>query len=409
MSDPESLPPLQAAMRAKDYPTDERPATASLKAILQKKISESGSIPFADFMALALYEPGLGYYARESRQVGRGGDFFTSVSVGPLFGELLARRFLSEWHESGTPARWRIIECGAHDGTLACDILSSLARLDPRAFAAVEYVIAEPLANLQAAQRLALDPFSNKIRLLSTLDEVFADPLTGIAFGNELLDALPFHVVEWRDGVWYECRVAMTVEQKFLWENHHAIIEPARLAVLAGLGNDFPEGYRTEIRTNFINLLEPLIRSLSSGLLLWLDYGFARPEYYHPDRSTGTLRTFSKHRAAENPLTAPGEIDITAHVDFTSVAEAALTLGCYPTTFRSQGSWLTSQARDWLLAQEGNSDPSSFRQFQTLTHPAQLGASFHVLEISWNQGPRQLSANDLHRLALRACPQPVTQ
>ena len=89
-------------------------------------------------MAAALYQPSLGYYARETRQVGRGGDFFTSVSVGPLFGELLARRFLREWQESGSPARWRIIECGAHDGTLAADILGAISRLDPHAFAALE-------------------------------------------------------------------------------------------------------------------------------------------------------------------------------------------------------------------------------------------------------------------------------
>lgn len=358
-------------------------------------------------MAAALYEPGLGYYARATRQVGRGGDFFTSVSVGPLFGELLARRFLREWQESGSPARWRIIECGAHDGTLAADVLLTLSRLSPPAFAALEYAIPEPLPLLQAAQRVTLAEFPGKTRFVSAASELAGDPLPGIAFGNELLDALPFYVVEWsRDG-WRECRVAATEAGEFFWETAHLVTAPALLAALAEIGAQFPDGYRTEVRTNFGEFLEPLTRALSAGLLLWPDYGFARPEYYHPDRKTGTLRTFSKHRAAEDPLTTPGEIDITAHVDFTAVAEAALALGCHPCAFAPQGAWLTAHARDWLLAQEGNPDPAGLRQFQTLTHPAQLGGSFHLLELSWNQGPRELSAADRHRLALRACPAPA--
>ena len=133
--------------------------------------------------------------------------------------------------------------------------------------------------------------------------------------------------------------------------------------------------------------------------MLWTDYGFARPEYYHPGRTSGTLRTFSKHRAGEDPLSAPGETDITAHVDFTAIALAASDLGGRPTVFRDQGSWLTQTARDWLLEWEDNPQASSLRQFQTLTHPAHLGGHFHVLEISWNpsavpQNPAALT----HRL-----------
>ena len=188
----------------------------------------------------------------------------------------------------------------------------------------------------------------------------------------------------------------------FTWDVETAPTDPALLDALAHLGDDFPESYRTEVRTNFRDFLAPLIRCLTSGLLVWPDYGFARPEYYHPDRTAGTLRTFSKHRAAENPLATPGEIDITAHVDFTAVAEAAITLGCQPVLFTSQGAWLTEIGRDWLLSQEGNPDAAALRQFQTLTHPAHLGGSFHVLECSWNQALKKSSAADLHRLALEA-------
>ena len=356
-------------------------------------------------MTTALYDPSQGYYARETRQVGRGGDFFTSVSVGPLFGELLARRFLREWKESGMPGRWRIIECGAHDGTLAADILKSLASLCPDAFVGLEYVIIEPLPLLREAQRKTLASFGAHQRLVSTADELFEDPLPGIAFGNELLDALPFHVIERHGGRWLECRVANGPDGEFVWETHHEITDPQLRDAVAQLGGDFPDDdYRTEIRTNFAEFLAPLTRCLSSGLLVWPDYGFARPEYYHPDRRRGTLRTYSKHRAAENPLTRPGEIDITAHVDFTAVAEAALELGCQPGIFRNQGAWLTENSREWLLELEGQPAPFIFQQFQTLTHPAHLGGSFHVFEMHWNQSEKTLGAANFHRLALQACP-----
>jgi SAM-dependent MidA family methyltransferase len=372
-----------------------------LGAVLRAKIERDGPLRFTDFMATALYDPELGYYAREARQVGRGGDFFTSVSVGPLFGELLARRFLREWGNYGAPARWRIVEFGAHDGTLAADILGAISRLDPSAFDALEYVIPEPLPRLQAAQREVLAGFPRQARFISDVSDLFADPLPGVAFGNELLDALPFHVVEWKNHGWRECRVALDSDGEFNWETNHAITDPSLLAALTKLGADFPDGYRTEVRTNFRDFLEPLTRCLSSGLLLWPDYGFARPEYYHPDRKTGTLRTFSKHRAAENPLATPGEIDITAHVDFTTVAEAAISLGCRPLTFRNQGAWLTEIARDWLISLDNQPDMAALRQFQTLTHPAHLGGSFHVIELSWKQSAAPDSSPETwHRLGI---------
>jgi SAM-dependent MidA family methyltransferase len=371
---------------------------------LRRQITDAGPIRFSDFMNVALYEPQLGYYARETRQVGREGDFFTSVSVGPLFGELLARRFLREWQESNSPTRWRILECGAHDGTLAADVLGALARLSPQALAGLEYAIAEPLHLLQAAQRKTLSGFPANARFVDNVAELASDPLPGVAFGNELLDALPFHLVEWHSDGWRECRVNVDISGKFTWENDHTIDDPKLLSALASLGNHFPIGYRSEIRTNFTDFLEPLTHCLSSGLLVWLDYGFARPEYYDIARKSGTLRTFSKHRAAEDPLAVPGEIDITAHVDFTAVAEAAISLGCQARSFRNQGAWLTEIGREWLLSLEGQTPTQALRQFQTLTHPAHLGGSFHVLELSWNQGSQEISASDSHRLALRACP-----
>ena len=354
-------------------------------------------------MAAALYEPERGYYARESRQIGRRGDFFTSVSVGPLFGEILARRFLRQWLDLGSPPRWRLIESGAHDGTLAADVLGALAALDRQAFEALDYVIPEPLPVLQAAQRVTLARYPDNVRFTTHLLDLAADPLPGIAFGNELLDALPFHLVEWHSGHWRECRVTSGPDGGFAW-TLGAIADPLLLAALAPLGDDFPDGYRTEVRTCLRSLLEPLTRCLHAGLMIWIDYGFARPDYYHPDRTAGTLRTFANHQAAANPLANPGSADITAHVDFTALAEAALALGGRPTVFRSQGSWLTDTARAWLLEQEGKPQPAFLRQFQTLTHPAHLGASFHVLELSWNPAAIPPDAPALAHHLFAACP-----
>jgi SAM-dependent MidA family methyltransferase len=360
-----------------------KPATAipSLAALLRERIRREGPLGFADFMAAALYEPGLGYYARGTRQVGRGGDFFTSVSVGPLFGQLLARRFVRQWRESGRPTRWRIIECGAHDGTLAADILGAMRELEPEAFAALEYAIPEPLATHQTVQCETLENFTDRVRFVANAANLAADPLPGIAFGNEVLDALPCHLVERSGGRWLEMQVALDNADRLVFFKDEIGSEALRHA-LETLGENFPEGYRTEIRTCYRDFLAPLAGALSSGLMIWVDYGFPQPDYYHPGRTGGTLRTFSKHRAGDDPLADPGEADITAHVDFTAVADAAQSLGWRQTLLRDQGRWLTDIGRDWLLEMEGRPQPEALRQFQTLMHPAHLGARFHALELT---------------------------
>lgn len=339
-------------------------------------------------MAAALYDPVRGYYARETRQVGRGGDFFTSVSTGPLFGRLLAIRFLGWWEQAGKPGRWRLIEAGAHDGTLARDILTAIREDAPQAFAGLEYGISEPLPGLAHAQGETLAAFGDTTRHFDGLSGI--EPLPGIAFGNELLDALPFHVIEWRDGAWSECRVDGD-ENGFRWNPGHPLSATLAQAVVP-LGAGFPDGYRTEIRPDFAATLAPFLAALSHGRLLWIDYGFARPDYYQPARTSGTLRTFQRHRAGEDPLDSPGERDITAHVDFTAVAEAAESLGATAAAFEDQGSWLTRLAMPWLQERGGELSPAEIRQFQTLVHPAHLGMKFHVLELGWREAPDPTAA-----------------
>lgn len=372
-------------------------ATTSLVEDLASRIARDGPMPFPDFMAAVLYDPARGYYAREPRQVGKGGDFFTSVSVGPVFGTLLARRFLTWWEENGRPEAWQIQETGAHDGTLAADVLRTIQQSDSSAFASLEYRIIEPLPSLAAAQRVKLVEFAAKVCLVDSAEKLLLLP--GIIFGNELLDALPFHVINWRDGDWHLGQVEHA-NDRFNFRFNRSNQSNFKSFDLPD-GSSLPGGYQTEIRDCYPAFLQSRASTLSHGLMLWIDYGFAKPDYYAPERTTGTLRTFSRHRAGEDPLDQPGEQDITAHVDFTAVADAAMKLGAVPRDFSDQGSWLTRLAGPWLRAQENAPSPAAIRQFQTLTHPAHLGARFQVLELSFGETvPAEQQARALQRLAL---------
>lgn len=370
-------------------------ATSSCPFIREKidaELSKHGSIPFPDYLNLALYDSEHGYYASNSNQVGRGGDFYTSVSVGPLFGQLLARRFLRWWQDHGKPAAWRILEIGAHDGKLAADVLQTIAALSSEAWQTLEYATVEPLPLLREAQQQRLSTLAKKLHLASDFQNLAENSLPGIAFGNEILDAIPFHLVRRCGNEWHELFVSKN------WELITHDIDPASALgkKTTALGDDFPEDYQTEIRTNYPAFLKQISNSITGGMLLFIDYGFAAPEYYDTHRTRGTLRTFSKHQAAEDPLADPGKRDITAHVDFTDLAREAEPLDWHPSHFSSQGSYLTHLAAEMIQNGEMN-DPKTIAQFRSLTHPAHLGASFHVIEFEKAKLP---TAQVLHRLAI---------
>lgn len=387
-------PPHGESPCSENYPNPPDPATSSLslREKILSEIGQHGDLTFPEYLEMALYDPELGYYARSDSQVGRGGDFYTSVSVGALFGQLLAQRFAKWWEENGSPQTWRIVEIGAHDGKLAADVLGYLHAYFPKAWQALEYAIPEPLPRLRQAQHERLSKLAKKLNIASTMASISAHPLPGIAFGNEILDALPFHLVEFYAGEWQEIYVTTNLTFTPKPIDHASQLA----AALEKIGTDFPQGYRTEIRTNFPSFLRNVSTCLTDCLLLFIDYGFAAPEYYERSRAAGTLRTFSKHKADEDPLVRPGEIDITAHVDFTDLAAAAKTIGYAPTAFSSQGSYLTHLAAPLMLAGELD-DPKAIAQFQSLTHPGKLGGAFHVIELSrGGVSPPIVS----HRLAL---------
>jgi SAM-dependent MidA family methyltransferase len=398
VSDP--VPPLPNPADSSDYSNLSQSATPSSPSAHLKILSQiknQGPIPFPDFLQTALYNPSCGYYAKQPTQVGNTGDFFTSVTTGPLFGTLLASRFLKWWLSNNQPKPWRILEIGAHTGQLAHDILSSLQNLNPLAWQSLQYSIIEPLPLLRSSQANLLHPFANKITITESHENL--TPIPGIAFGNEILDALPFHLIKKISGSWQELHVSHDWKLIPLKINPHSQLAETLTHIPS---NHLPENYQTEVRTCFLPFLHEISSTLTDGLLLFLDYGFASPEYYDPYRTSGTLRTFSKHRAADNPLESPGEIDITAHVDFTALTRAAAQLGYSPTTFTNQGSYLTKLATP-LIQSNLLSNPKIIANFQTLTHPAHLGARFHAIEFSKNSPPPQ---QVLHRLAYTMGTQP---
>ncbi len=348
-------------------------------------------------MELALYCPDCGYYEKENDTVGRCGDFYTSVSVGPLFGELLAFQF-AEWLEQsevqslksrveGQPGQVHIVEAGAHDGRLARDILRWLRLRRPALFGRVEYLIIEPSARRQAWQRKTLGEFAASVRWFERLPDLGnqqTPPVRGVIFSNELLDALPVHRLGWdaKQRHWFEWGVAAN-EKEFVWVRmpitSHAsrFTPPVPPELLAAL----PDGFTTEVCPGADVWWREAGSVLKAGRLLTIDYGVCADELFQPERTTGTLRAYHRHHVTDDLLAHPGEQDLTAHVNFSAIQTAGETAGLKTDGFVTQAQFLTNIAqRVW---QEGSGfgpwTNEHTRQFQTLTHPEHLGRAFRVL------------------------------
>ena len=356
-----------------------------------QRISESpgGAVPFSDWMGLVLYHPEHGYYSSGGgggfRDIGRRGDFYTSVSVGETFGLLLAHRVAREWETTFAGERpFVVVEQGGHDGRLARDILAGLRELGSPLLEAFEYRLVEPREALRGRleARLAEDPDPH-IRVVASIAEARA--ASGIFLCNELLDAFPVDLLSFEDGHWHERQVgweAASGSPRFVTRP----LRPEWAAFTESLGGGFPEGYVTELCPAVDDWMADTAGLFEQGLWWIIDYGYERADYYHPGRTTGTLRCYREHRASEDPFAHPGGQDLTAHVDFTRVGEAAFRCGLPPRRFTDQHHFLIDAARAWLLSLEGMSpDPRTakrLRQFQTLTHPAMMGQQFKVMELA---------------------------
>ncbi len=347
---------------------------------LRREASLPGGIPFSRFMGLALYHPEWGYYASGLARTGRSGDFFTSVSVGETFGLLLARRIAAWWEETGRPEKWRLLEQGAHDGQLMNDVLTHLPAAC-RSGVAVEII--EPSPTLLAKQQVTLANWKEFITWSNDFFPAGSGHVPAVYFANELLDAFPVERIIHHQGHWMSLNVVADnhAPDGFAW--CPMPLPEAWREYMPSRESGWIDGQVTEICPALGEWVRGLRRSMPCGLVLLADYGFEENDYFHPSRMEGTLRTYHRHQAPDNPFIGIGHCDITAHVNWSPVARLLERAGYAVSGPVDQGRWLTRVGSDWLLGLEKSVGPETgkwVRQFQTLIHPQHLGGKFQVLE-----------------------------
>lgn len=353
-----------------------------ITAILREELDSKGIIPFSRFMEVALYCPEYGYYERQSGKVGREGDFYTSVSVGSLFGEMLAFQF-AEWLEQLPVAPVQLVEAGAHDGKLAADILKWIRDRRPALFDRLEYVSLEPSHRRWSWQQETLKSSGVNVRRGQPVSKSAAEKFRGIIFSNELLDAFPIHRIAW-DGKqrnWFEWGVCWENEH-FGWARMSQISPDIYLPELPSeLLEILPDGFTTEVCPAASEWWENAGNMLAAGRLLTFDYGLATEEFFTPQRQNGTLRAYRQHKLSDNVLAFPGAQDLTAHVNFSEIQKAGERAGLKTVSTGTQAEFLVNVAKNfWPEAQAaGQWTSQRNREFQTLMHPEHLGRAFRVL------------------------------
>ena len=360
--------------------------------------SAGGFLPFDRYMQLVLYAPGLGYYAAGATKLGAAGDFTTAPEMTPLFGRALATQVDAVL--AATTAR-EIVELGGGTGKLAADILAALAARDALPSA---YAILEPSPDLRARQRATIvqgaSAFIDRVRWL----DVPPDSIDGAVIANEVLDAIPVSIVARRDGAWFERGVAWDESsQRFAWAERPLVDLHLRDLAQQRFA---PDGdYASELNPAAEALVEDIGRRLVGGAALFIDYGFPASEYYHPQRSEGTLMGHYRHRVHADPFLWPGLSDLTAHVDFSAIAGAGERVGLAVAGFTSQAAFLIGCGILDRLSTLG--DPSSVEYLraaaavQKLLSPAEMGELFKVLALARSDGiawPGFAIADRTHRL-----------
>jgi SAM-dependent MidA family methyltransferase len=367
--------------------------SASLTESIQRDIAAQGGwISFARFMELALYSPGLGYYTAGAHKFGEAGDFITAPELSPLFGRTVARQVAEIIAQSAS----NILELGAGSGKLAVDMLAELEQLAslPESYAILE-VSADLRARQQTLMRERLPHLLGRVHWLDALPERFS----GAIVGNEVLDALPVHLVHWRDSAITERGVALARSTPpdarlpgglgaaasgngFIWQER--AINDADL-LHAAQQIRVPDDYVSEICLAARGLVNSLAQRLEQGAMLFIDYGFGTREFYHPQRSSGTLMCHYRHHAHDDPFFLPGLQDITAHVNFTDIAECGIDAGLELAGYTSQAFFLINCGITGLLQ---DTAPENLRdylplsaQLQKLTSPAEMGELFKVIAL----------------------------
>lgn len=352
--------------------------------IRQEIASAGGALPFHDYMQLALYEPGLGYYAAAGgAALGDGEDFITAPAVSPLFGRCLARQCAEVLQATGGGT---ILEPGPGTGILAVSLLTELERLGclPE-----QYYLLEVSAELRAQQRAALEAEAPHLLPLCQWQDRWPGPFTGVIVANEVADALPVEIFrKTGEGIERRCvTISDAGALTDLWQPAPAELSEAVHAIEVDIGGSLPSGYISEYRPRLPGWIAGLADCLARGALLLIDYGYVRSEYYMPERDAGTLVCTRAHRAHGDPYDWPGLTDITAFVDFTAVTEAATAAGLDLEGFTPQSHFLFATgleeaAGTALAADDDRTRLLAASQIKTLTLPGEMGERFNVLGFS---------------------------
>ena len=341
------------------------------------EISENGPLTFARYMQLVLYTPGLGYYSAGACKFGEAGDFVTAPEISPLFSQCIARQCqqLLVDLQGGD-----VLELGAGSGKMAVTILQELEHNDclPN-----NYFILEVSADLRDRQeRFIQSEIPHLGRRLKWLNQLPKVPFQGVIIGNEVVDAMPVHKFKVDKGI-KEVNVNWK-EGQFIWELSESSLELKEY--IKNLVIDFPEGYESEVNLLLRSWIASLADILQKGLILLIDYGFPRHEYYHPERNQGTIACHYRQRSHFNPLILIGIQDITAHVDFTVIAEAAALEGLIVAGFTHQAAFLLNCGIVKLMSQCEDIAAwyCAVQEIKKLTLPSEMGELFKAIALTRN-------------------------
>ncbi len=378
MSNRQAVQESARALRELPPPPPEAQALSEtlIERIHATMAAAGGALRFDDYMAMCLYEPGLGYYSAGSRKFGEEGDFVTAPEISPLFSRTLARQCAALLDELGGGD---ILEFGAGRGVMAADILLELERMGcpPR-----RYSILDVSAELRQRQHETIaERAPSMLGRVEWLERLPEPGFRGVVLGNELLDAMPVRRFRCGEHGVEELYVA-EVDGRFALEGRPA--DEALAARIAPLCDSLPPGYASEINLAAEGWVVELGGFLEAGAALLIDYGFPAHEYYHPERSGGTLMCHYRHRGHDDALIYPGLQDITAHVDFTAVADAALAAGLQVLGFGNQANFLLANGITELAAGEGGDDRARLEvaaQLKRLTMPGEMGELFKVIAL----------------------------
>jgi SAM-dependent MidA family methyltransferase len=354
-----------------------------LKTFLLETLRRSGPITFERYMELCLYHPEHGYYMQARERTGVAGDYFTSPDLHPIFARLLARQAMEMWEILGRPAPFTWVEMGPGRGWFARDFLHWLKTAQPELFEKLEYVAVEPGAQqrLRLGERLAEDGLECKVQLLTSLEGLA--PCTGCFFSNELVDSLPVSVVTRADDHLKEIYVA--AEGETLREVLGPIGDPAVAAAIARYASGLEAGQRVEVNRRAVEWMRSVAAKLARGFVVTIDYGDLAEHLYTPDRPRGTLMTYRSHVPAENFYSAPGEQDLTAHVNFSALIDAGKEAGVEFTGFTTQERFLLALGEENEFADLYDPGQNEMERLQArlklkrLIHPEGMGTIFKVL------------------------------